>query len=74
MIWYVQITPRRGLDSGFEGSEEPKDGATTGQREADPFETSSEEGGGGQKRWRWNRGGRTTTMTDGRRLSDGFEG
>jgi amino acid transporter len=69
-----QITPRRGLDSGFEGSEEPKDGATTGQREADPFETSSEEGGGGQKRWRWNRGGRTTTMTDGRRLSDGFEG
>ena len=70
-----QIRPRRGLESGFEDSGEPKDGVNTRQREADPFETSSEEGGNGrQKRWPWKRGVQSTTMTDGRRLSDGFEG
>jgi len=70
-----QITPRRGLQSGFDDPEEPKDGANTRQREADPFETSSEEGGvNKQKKWPWKRESKSTTMTDGRRLSDGFEG
>ena len=70
--WEIRV--RNGLGTGFEDSDEPKDATTTRQREADPFDNSSEEGRAGRRPSRWNFRGRNNTMGDGRRLSGGFEG